>query len=326
LNLRGRPKRTTRFREGNVYAHKPVLLEPVLSFLLPIRLPVPVPAGGREICFVDATVGEGGHTEVGVDRDGEILRRAEERLERFGRRVRLFHMGFSEFFRRYGELVDIRPGSILFDLGISMYHYESSGRGFSLQREEPLDMRLDPSRGPTAGELIETLEEEELADLLFRYGEERLARRISKAIVRERVRGAIPNAKALAEVVSRAVPASYRYGRIHPATRTFQALRIAVNEELAALEEALPEAFETLAVGGRMAVISFHSLEDRIVKRFFQERNKSCTCPPDAPICQCGGLRRGRLLTRKPVVADEQEMQRNPASRSAKLRVLEKIA
>jgi 16S rRNA (cytosine1402-N4)-methyltransferase len=318
-----------RFREGNVYTHKPVLLEPVLSFLVP----VPVPG----TCFVDATVGEGGHTEalleadsglraVGVDRDEEILRRAGERLERFGGRVRLFCMGFSAFFRRYGELVDMRPGSILFDLGISMYHYESSERGFSLQREEPLDMRLDRSRGPTAGELIESLEEEELADLLFRYGEERLARRISRAIVRERGRGGICSSRALAELVSRAVPASYRHGRIHPATRTFQALRIAVNEELAVLEEVLPEAFEILALGGRMAVISFHSLEDRIVKRFFQERNKSCTCPPEAPICQCGGLRRAQLLTRKPVVADEQEIRRNPASRSARMRVLEKVA
>lgn len=285
--------------------------------------------------MVDATVGEGGHTEaaleacpgllaVGVDRDGEILQRAAERLRRFGDRVRLFCMGFDEFFRRYEEFVDVRPNGILFDLGISMFHYESSGRGFSFQREEPLDMRLERGGGPSAGELIETLEEEELAALLVRFGEERLARRISRAIVRERARGGIRSSRALAEVVSRAVPASYRYGRIHPATRTFQALRIAVNGELAAVEQALPPAFETLAPGGRMAVISFHSLEDRIVKRFFQERNKSCTCPPEAPICQCGGLRRARL--RKPVVADQEEIRRNPASRSARLRVLEKLA
>jgi 16S rRNA (cytosine1402-N4)-methyltransferase len=285
-------------------------------------------------------VGEGGHTEalleaeeglqaVGVDQDGEILQRAAQRLSRFGSRVRLFRMGFGEFFRRYRDFVDTTAVGILFDLGISTYHYESSGRGFSLQREEPLDMRLDPSRGRTAGELVESLAEEELANLLFRYGEERFARRIARAIVRERAERApqgIGSARALAGVVSRAVPAAYRHGRIHPATRTFQALRIAVNEELDVLQQTLPDAFEALAVGGRMVVISFHSLEDRIVKRFFQERNKSCTCPPEAPICQCGGLRRAQLLTRKPVVAGEQEVQDNPSSRSAKLRALEKVA
>lgn len=315
-----------------MYAHKPVLLEPVLSFLRP--------AAGGQGCFVDATVGEGGHTEalleaegglqaVGVDQDGEILRRAAQRLSRFGTRVRLLHMSFGEFFRRYRDFVDTTAVGILFDLGISTYHYESSGRGFSLQREEPLDMRLDPSRGRTAADLVESLSEEELADLLFRYGEERLARRIARAIVRarvERARQGVGSARALAGVVSRAVPAAYRHGRIHPATRTFQALRIAVNEELDVLQQALPDAFEALAIGGRMVVISFHSLEDRIVKRFFQERNKSCTCPPEAPICQCGGLRRAQLLTRKPVVAGEQEVKDNPSSRSAKLRALEKIA
>jgi len=312
-----------------VYTHKPVLLEPVLSFLRP--------AAGSHPCFIDATVGEGGHTEavleaepgvraVGVDRDEEILERAARRLERFGPRVHLVCMGYGEFFRRYEELVDEKAGGILFDLGISTYHFQASGRGFSLQREEPLDMRLDRSRGRTAGELIESLEEEELAELLFRFGEERLSRRISRAIVRQRAAGGIRSSRALAEVVSRAVPASYRYGRIHPATRTFQALRIAVNEELETLEQALPGAFEALAIGGRMAVISFHSLEDRIVKRFFQERNKSCTCPPEAPICQCGGLRRAQLLTRKPVTAGEEEMRDNASSRSAKLRALEKVA
>ena len=163
-------------------------------------------------------------------------------------------------------------------------------------------------------------------ELIRRFGEERYASMISAAIAAERERGAIQDSQALAQIIWKAVPPSYRYGRIHPATRTFQALRIAVNQELELLEAALPLAFACLSTGGRMGVISFHSLEDRIVKRFFQERNKSCTCPPESPICQCGGRRQARILTRKPVTATEAEIQQNPASRSACLRVLEKIA
>ena len=148
---------------------------------------------------------------------------------------------------------------------------------------------------------------------------------ISAAIVAERKRGVIEDSQSLAQIIWKAVPPSYRYGRIHPATRTFQALRIAVNRELELLEAALPPAFACLSTGGRMGVISFHSLEDRIVKRFFQSRNKSCTCPPESPICQCGGQRQARLLTRKPITAAEAEIRHNPASRSARFRVLEKI-
>jgi 16S rRNA (cytosine1402-N4)-methyltransferase len=173
--------------------------------------------------------------------------------------------------------------------------------------------------------LIATSSEEELKDLIRRFGEERYASMISAAIMRERKREAIEDSQKLAQIIWRAVPPSYRYGRIHPATRTFQALRIAVNAELELLEATLPLAFACLSTGGRMGVISFHSLEDRIVKSFFRERNKSCTCPPESPICQCGGQRQARLLTRKPVTATEAELRCNPASRSARLRVLEKI-
>jgi 16S rRNA (cytosine1402-N4)-methyltransferase len=308
--------------------HEPVLREPVLELL--------APAGGAGL-LVDGTLGEGGHAEaflerfpglrlVGVDKDREILERAEIRLARFGARVRLEHRGFAEFFERYDELAEGVPERILLDLGVSMFHFEASGRGFSFQRDEPLDMRLDPGAGQTAAELLRESSADELAGLIREFGEERWARRIAGAIVRRRDReGPLTGSRELAEVVARAVPPEARQGRIHPATRTFQALRIAVNGELAELERALPAACRLLAPGGRLGVISFHSLEDRIAKRFFRERNRACTCPPEAPICQCGGRRELEILTRKPVTASAEERRANPASRSAKLRVVEKL-
>jgi 16S rRNA (cytosine1402-N4)-methyltransferase len=311
-----------------MFIHKPILLDPVLTFL----------AGQEEeVLLVDATLGEGGHAEAflssnprlvlfGIERDRQIIDRARERLDRFGRRVRLFRMDFLEFFSSVAELVDRSPQRIFFDLGVSMFHYQASGRGFSFRRSEPLDMRLDSEKDETAAQLIATSSEEELKSLIRRFGEERFAAAISAAIVAERKKGAIKDSQALARIVWNAVPTAYRHGRIHPATRTFQALRIAVNGELDLLEATLPLAFACLSIGGRMGVISFHSLEDRIVKRFFQERNKSCTCPPESPICQCGGQRRARILTRKPIFAVEAEIRVNPASRSARFRVLEKIA
>ncbi len=311
-----------------MYAHVPVLLEEVLRLLAP-------PDG--EACLVDATVGEGGHAEaflsrfprlrvIGLDKDGEILRRAEARLAPFGARVRLVRCGFAVFFEReHRQPAGLRPERILMDLGVSMFHFEESGRGFSFRAEEPLDMRLDPGSGRTAAELLGAAEEAELARLLQDYGEEPRARRIARAIVRHRDReGPITRAGELARIVAAAVPPEARGGRAHPATRTFQALRIAVNDELGELARALPAALGALSEGGRMGVIAFHSLEDRIVKRFFRDRARACTCPPEWPICQCGGKSELALLTRKPLSAGEQERRANPASRSAKLRVVEK--
>jgi 16S rRNA (cytosine1402-N4)-methyltransferase len=308
-----------------VYVHVPVLLEAVLELLAP-------PAG--EASLVDATLGEGGHAEaflsrfprlrvVGVDKDGEILRKAEARLAPFGTRVRLVRSSFADFFQR--ELGALRPERILMDLGVSMFHFEESGRGFSFRAEEPLDMRLDSGGGRTVAELLQAAEEGELARLLEAFGEEPRARRIAAAIVRHREQqGPITRSGELARIVAGAVEPEARHGRTHPATRTFQALRIAVNDELGELERALPAALAGLAPGGRMGVIAFHSLEDRIVKRFFRERARACTCPPEWPICQCGGKSQLSLLTRKPHVAGEEERRANPASRSAKLRVVEK--
>ena len=196
--------------------------------------------------------------------------------------MRLEHRGFAELFERFDELQEAAPERILLDLGVSMFHFEASGRGFSFQRDEPLDMRLDPGAGRTAAELVNESSAGELAELIREYGEERWARRIAGAIVRHRDReGPLTGSRELAEVVSRAVPPEARQGRIHPATRTFQALRIAVNGELAELERALPAACRLLAPGGRIGRDRFHSLEDRIGEALLPGANRACTCPPE---------------------------------------------
>lgn len=307
-------------------AHTPVLLEETLSLLAPR-------ADGE--LMVDATLGEGGHTlaflsrfptlrVVGVDADPAIQAVARERLAAFGDRVHFYNGWSHDFFADLPSDVK-RPDTILIDLGVSVFHYEKSGRGFSFRREEPLDMRIDASSGPSAADLVASMGEKELADLIFNNAEERYSRRIARAIVEERARSRISTSAALARAVERAVPAAYRRGGIHPATKTFQALRIAVNGELARLEDLLEAALAALEPGGRMGVITFHSLEDRVVKNFFRNKNKDCTCPPEAPICTCGGRRAVDLLTRKAVQATAEEASRNPPSRSAKLRVARKL-
>ncbi len=315
-----------RGKEGVEAVHVPVLLEEVLQYLQP--------QGSSEI-MVDANLGEGGHAEaflsafpdlvlLGVEVDTEIADRAAERLAPFGKRFRLFRRWSQDFFEHYEYLYDEHPTRILFDLGISQFHYERAARGFSFKRDEPLDMRLDLDQDETARDLVNTVSARELADILRQYGEERFAGRIAARVVKERSLSAIESSLRLANIISAAVPANYRRGRIHPATRSFQALRIAINNELSGLEAALEGAFGILRETGRLAVISFHSLEDRIVKRFFRERNKSCKCPPEWPICQCGGRRELQILTKKPIRSSAGEVMRNPASRSARLRVIEK--
>jgi 16S rRNA (cytosine1402-N4)-methyltransferase len=307
-----------------VIVHEPVLLKEVLGLLIP-----PLEDG----LLLDVTLGQGGHAEaflgtyphlliVGVDADASVLETARARLEPFAGRTRFVNAWFGSFLAEYGPERD--PDLILMDLGISRYHYEASGRGFSFDRDESLDMRLSADLPVSAADLVNTSEARELTDILFRYGEERHARAIVSRIVRERADAPISSSSRLAAIVAAAVPAEYRRRRIHPATRTFQALRIAVNRELEQLEKGLVEALRVLKPGGRIGVISFHSLEDRIVKRYFREKSRECTCPPEWPICQCGGKAELRLVTGKPVTASEEEISRNPASRSAKLRVAEK--
>lgn len=285
--------------------------------------------------MVDSTLGEGGHSFaflsryknlqiIGLDADQKIQARAKERLSCFGERMN-FHLGwFNDFYANYPDNLP-KPNLILFDLGISVFHYERSGRGFSFRYDEELDMRLNASEGKSASDIVNTMREEELANLIFNYSEERYSRRIARAIVENRQLAPITNSKVLAQIIYDCVPAGYRHGGIHPATKTFQALRIAVNAELNRLPEALNSAFNVLQVGGKMGVITFHSLEDRIVKNTFRNWAKVCSCPPEQPICTCGGSPKVELLTRKPIGPTEEEVKENSPSRSAKLRVIRKL-
>jgi 16S rRNA (cytosine1402-N4)-methyltransferase len=284
--------------------------------------------------MVDATLGEGGHSLaflsrfpslkiIGIDADAEILAVARERLKDFSGRIRFFSLWAQDFFAAPPPGFE-KPDLVLIDLGTSVHHYKKSGRGFSFSRDEELDMRIDPSRGESAAELLKRLNEKELADLIYQNAGERYSRRIARAIVYERGRGGIGRSAALADIVSRAVPAPYRRLAFHPATRTFQAIRIAVNGELERLPSLLEGALKTLKTGGRMGVITFHSAEDRIVKNFFRNKSRDCTGSPDTPIGK-EGHRVVNLLTRKAVGPGAEEVRANPPSRSAKLRVVEKI-
>jgi 16S rRNA (cytosine1402-N4)-methyltransferase len=254
-----------------------------------------------------------------MDADPEALQVARQRLAAFGPRVALVQSNFIrlEEIARQSGFYPVH--GVLLDLGISSTQLSVAARGFSFQRDGPLDMRMDPGLERTAADLVNSLTVEELADLLWRYGEERRARRIARAIVAARPLTATGE---LAKVVARTVGWSER---IHPATRTFQALRIAVNDELGALETVLPQALHVLAPDGRLAIISFHSLEDRLVKSFFRQESRDCVCPPDMPICTCEHKASLRIITRRPVGPTAMEKARNPRSRSAKLRVAEKL-
>lgn len=299
-----------------VYNHIPVLVDEVLTFVHPH-------AGG---IYVDATLGEGGHSAallrasapsgrlIGIDRDAEVLAVAQSRLAVFGPRVQLVHGHASEM-RAYLDAFHVPSvDAVLLDLGMSSYQIENPTRGFSFVREGPLDMRMDRTIEPTAETLVNTLAEADLVTLIQRNSEERWARRIARAIVRARRRSAIRTTQDLAALVTQAIPPSARPPRIHPATRTFQALRIAVNQELATLEEALKTAVACLRVGGRVCVIAYHSLEDRIVKQTFRTAE---TLSSNAEI-------RVQVVTHKPIIASALERQTNPRARSAKLRVIER--
>lgn len=297
--------------QPSVPAHVPVLAREVLAYLQPRP-------GGR---YIDATVGAGGHAALileasapdgrllGIDADPAALELARRRLAPFGERVTLVCARFSALYEVARAHGFVGVDGILMDLGVSSMQLEDPARGFSFQRPGPLDMRRSPEEPVTAAQLVNTLEEKELADLIWRYGEERLARRIARAIVARRRVRPFETTTDLAEVIAAVVP---RRGGLHPATRTFQALRIAVNRELEELEAALPQTVRLLRPGGRLVVISFHSLEDRIVKQFFRTAST-------------GAQPRLRVLTRKPVVPAQDEVQRNPRSRSAKMRVAEAL-
>lgn len=305
----------------------PVLLGEVLAHL----------AAERGGLFVDCTLGMGGHSEalldaspdvkvVGIDRDAESLALAAARLARFGDRFTPVHADYRQIRTVLQEHAADEPAAgVLADLGISSHQLDEAGRGFSFSREAPLDMRMDRSRGQTAADLVDSLSETDLADLIYEYGEETRSRRIARAICRARDRARIETTIELAEIVARASGIPRHKQRIHPATRTFQALRIAVNRELDELDRFLGDAVASLAPGGKIAVITFHSLEDRIVKQTFKALSGQCSCPPGLPICMCGARQLVRIVTRRPVVAADDEIATNPRARSAKLRVAEHI-
>lgn len=311
------------------WPHIPVLLEHVCRFALPM--------GGK--VMVDATVGCGGHAEaiirqhpqlsclLGIDRDAEVLDLCRARLTPPSV-VRLVHGCASDLPRHLAAAGLDSADGILLDLGFSSFQVDNPARGFAFQQDGPLDMRMDTtsSTTQTASDLVNSWSEEALADIFFSYGEEPHARRIARAIVRERAHGAISRTGQLAQLVATSIPGASRYHRHrHPATKVFQALRIAVNGELEELDRALPAAFSCLSAGGHLSVISFHSLEDRRVKQFFHQQAQGCICPPKFPVCTCNHQPRARLLTRRPLSADPTEIEGNPRSRSARLRVLQKL-
>jgi 16S rRNA (cytosine1402-N4)-methyltransferase len=287
--------------------------------------------------YVDCTVGGGGHSReilrltapdgvlIGLDRDPLAIRRAERELAEFGGRARLIYENFVNLPRVLKGLGISQVDGLLYDLGVSSLQLDDPGRGFSYMADGPLDMRMDPAGPVTAADLVNGLEEKELAEIIFRYGEERWARRIASFIAAERKRRPIESTGRLVEIIKMAVPAGARRTGPHPAKRTFQALRIAVNGELEELAGALKEAVVFLKPEGRICVLSFHSLEDRIVKETFRELAGTCRCPPGAPVCGCRKEGVLRVLTRRPVLPSPGEVERNPRARSARLRVAERL-
>ena len=310
--------------------HIPVLAEEVMSMLAPAP-------GSLQI---DATLGGGGHTErileatdpdgrlLGLDADGAAIARVDGRLHpRFGDRLVLRQSNFRDLSEVARDAGFGAVDGAFFDLGLSSYQLADTERGFGFRAGGPLDMRFDVSRGVPAAELLATLDANELTALFRRYGEEPKAGRIARAIVETRRTAPVVSAEELAALVERVSPPNPRQPRrTHPATRVFQALRIAVNEELDALQEGLAAAVDLLRPGGRLVLLSYHSLEDRIVKRFFAAERRGCVCPPELPVCVCGRNPRLRLLTRRSVTPTASEVEANPRARSARLRAAERLA
>jgi len=307
--------------------HVPVMVEEVIKFL--------DPHPGET--FVDCTVGGGGHAVeilkrimpggrlLGIDRDDEALRAATENLASFSNSVILVKGNFSNLETIARDASIEAADGILFDLGVSSRQLEAAERGFSFRYDAPLDMRMDATQQLTARELVNSLSERRLAELIQRYGEERWAKRIAKFIAERRRRRPLETTFDLVDVVLAAIPAGARSKSIHPATRTFMALRLAVNRELESLEQGLEAAIRLLRSGGRIVVLSYHSLEDRIVKETFGRHLGRCTCPSSLPVCACGAKKDIEILTKRPVVPSDEELKANPRARSAKLRAARKV-
>ena len=308
------------------FVHRSVLLLPTVEALA-VR-----PDG----IYLDGTLGGAGHSYeiasrlttgrlIGLDRDETALAAAGARLAPFAGRVTLVHSNFADLAQVLDSLDIPAVDGMLFDLGVSSPQLDDAERGFSYMQDAPLDMRMDRTAGLTAYEVVNTWPEAELKRILCTYGEERYAPRIAAAIAARRTERPIATTLELADLIRSAMPAQALREKQHPAKRSFQAIRIAVNDELGAVERMLASAIDRLNPGGRLAVITFHSLEDRIVKTAFQEAARGCTCPKDFPVCVCGKKPKVKLITRHPIVADEAELEENPRARSAKLRVAEKL-
>ena len=307
--------------------HTPVLVEEVIDGLL-------CRPGG---VFVDGTLGGGGHASrileaigpggllIGLDKDGDAIEESRKTLAPFGARAILEKADFSALSRVLLSLGIAEVDGILFDLGVSSYQLDKAERGFSFHGDHLLDMRMDREQEVSAYDFVNEAPEEELRRVIWKYGEERMARSIAKHIVRAREKEPLRTTLSLADVVTRACPPSARNRKIHPATRTFQAIRIWVNNELDNLEGAITSAMDNLRPGGRFCVVSFHSLEDRIVKNAFRSWARTCVCPPDIPVCVCRRQQKMRVLTAKPILPREEEIIANPRARSARLRVAERV-
>lgn len=302
--------------------HIPVMVPEILKYL-------EVSSGGR---YIDCTLGEGGHTKslleasnpggevLGIDADHEAIEVSKNRLEEYGERFIYENSNFKNIKKIAMKSKFVPCHGILFDLGVSSLQLDKESRGFSFRRKAPLDMRFSINQTLTAQDVLNTFSESEISDILYQYGEERQSRKIAKLIIENRP---LSNADELSDLIKKNIrQTNYK---INPATKTFQALRIYINEELNSLSQALEQSLEILGVGGRMAVISYHSLEDRIVKNFFKKESKYCICPPNIPECDCGHFPKLKIITKKPVSPSQSEIEANKRSRSAKLRVVERI-
>ena len=304
-------------------AHQPVLYHEIIQALQP----------KNKGYYVDCTLGAGGHALgilqasqpegklLGFDLDPQALALARETLAPHEQRILLLQRSYTTLSETLQEIQWHLVNGIVLDLGVSSMQFDTAERGFSFREDAPLDMRFSPKIAESAADIINTYSEAELAEIIFRYGEERASRRIAKAIIRDRP---IRTTFELASLISTVIPR--RGKRVHPATRTFQALRIAVNDELDSIESILPQATNALAPGGRLAIISFHSLEDRLVKQYFRRESKDCICPPRQPVCTCNHKASIKEIARKPIRPSDEEIAKNPRARSAKLRIVEKLS
>lgn len=309
------------------FKHVSVLLKETVTMLSP----------QKGSLFVDCTMGGAGHSRylleqsapkgrlIAIDQDGEACAEGKKRLAEFGGRVEIVQQNFSKLKDILAERNISGVDGIMMDLGVSSYQLDNKDRGFSYMQDAALDMRMNSQSGKTAADILNTYSEDELNNIFWLYGEEKWARRIAKFIVAERAQSPIETTGQLVAIIKKAVPAGARQEDQHPAKRCFQALRIAVNDELGVLEKVLPDAVACLNPGGRLCVISFHSLEDRIVKNIFRELAKGCTCPPQLPVCVCGKKPQIKIISKKPILPSEEEIEENPRARSAKLRVAEKV-